>query len=266
VSRPRLWGLLSAGALLASCAFLPTTPAGVQVTPVIPPGLPEGRLFRPTAPGPYPAVLLIHGGSWRSGGPWHMAPIGKALAAAGFLAFSTAYRFSPEHQHPAQEEDVQAALRWLAARDDVDASRLALWGYSAGAQLAMKTALETESHLPRLKAVVAGGTPGDFTLFDPESPTMRQFLGASRPEAAARWADASPLNSVHGAAPPTFFYHGADDTLVVPAHAERLHEALRNAGAESTLRFVPGGHMGVFILNRKIEEDAIAFLKGRLGS
>ena len=266
MSRPRLWGLLSVGALLASCAFLPTTPAGVQVTPVIPPGIPEGRLYRPSAPGPYPTVLLIHGGGWRSGSPWHMAPIGKALAEAGFLAYATAYRLSPKHQHPAQEDDVKAALRWLAARDDVDGSRLAVWGYSAGAQLAMKTALETESGLPALKAVVAGGTPGDFTLFDPESPILRQFLGASRPAAEARWAEASPLNFVHGAAPPAFLYHGEDDALVVPAHAKRLHEALQNAGVESTLRFVPGGHMGVFILNRDIERDAIAFLKDQLGS
>ena len=64
------------------------------------------------------------------------------------LAFATAYRLSPDHQHPAQEADVREALRWLAAREDVDSDRLALWGYSAGAQLALKTAFTTHSPEP----------------------------------------------------------------------------------------------------------------------
>jgi acetyl esterase/lipase len=260
----RVVGALSLSAFLASCAFLPLPTPGVTVTPVTPPGLPEGQLYRPASAGPYPAVLLIHGGGWRSGGPWHMAPIGKALAKAGFLAFATAYRLSPDHQHPAQEADVRQALRWLAAREDVDADRLALWGYSAGAQLALKTALATDAL--ELRAVVAGGTPGDFTLFDPQSPILRQFLGASRDQAPERWADASPLNFVRAGAAPTFLYHGTEDTLVIPRHAERVHEALRAAGVESQLRTVSGGHKGVFILNRDIEGEAIAFLQQRVGS
>lgn len=252
-------GALSLSTLLAGCAFLPLPTTGITIIPVTPPGLPEGQLYRPAKAGPYPAVLLIHGGGWRSGGPWHMAPIGKALAKAGFLAFATAYRLSPDHQHPAQEADVRKALRWLAAREDVDSDRLALWGYSAGAQLALKTAFTT--HSTELRAVVAGGTPGDFTLFDSQSPILRQFLGASRDEAPERWAEASPLNFVRAGAAPTFLYHGAEDRLVIPRHAERVHEALKAAGVESQLRTVPGGHMGVFILNRDIEGEAIAFLQ-----
>ena len=111
-------GTLSLSTLLAGCAFLPLPTTGITIIPVTPPGLPEGQLYRPAKAGPYPAVLLIHGGGWRSGGPWHMAPIGKALAKAGFLAFATAYRLSPDHQHPAQEADVREALRWLAAREN----------------------------------------------------------------------------------------------------------------------------------------------------
>ena len=48
---------------------------------------------------------------------------------------------------------------------------------------------------------------------------------------------------------------------MIPRHAERVHEALKAAGVESQLRTVPGGHMGVFILNRDIEREAIAFLQ-----
>ena len=44
-----------------------------------------------------------------------------------------------------------------------------------------------------------------------------------------------------------------------------MHQALQAAGVESQLRTVPGGHMGVFILNRDIESEAIAFLQQRVG-
>ena len=152
------------------------------------PGLPEGQLYRPAKAGPYPAVLLIHGGGWRSGGPWHMAPIGKALAKAGFLAFATAYRLSPDHQHPAQEADVREALRWLAAREDVDSDRLALWGYSAGAQLALKTAFTT--HSPELRAVVAGGTPGISPSLTRKARSCASFWG--HPETKHQTAGQTP--------------------------------------------------------------------------
>jgi acetyl esterase len=55
------------------------------------------------------------------------------------LVASVGYRLAPEHPFPAAPDDVEAALRWLAARAPelgADAARLAIAGDSAGAQLA----------------------------------------------------------------------------------------------------------------------------------
>ena len=220
-----------------------------------PPGLPEGQLYRPAKAGPYPAVLLIHGGGWRSGGPrtWH-----RSARPSPRLAWpSRPPVLSPDHQHPAQEADVREALRWLAAREDVDSDRLALWGYSAGAQLALKTAFTTHSpsSAPWSPAAPRGISPS----LTRKARSCASFW-ASRDSSRALGRSLAPEFWRAGAAP-TFIYHGAEDRLVIPRHAERVHEALKAAGVESQLRTVPGGHMGVFILNRDIEREAIAFLQ-----
>lgn len=64
-------------------------------------------VYQPQGPGPFPAVLLVHGGGWARGEPADMAPIAEALAGAGFVVMNAAYRFAPEHRFPAQLHDLQ---------------------------------------------------------------------------------------------------------------------------------------------------------------
>ena len=64
----------------------------------------------------------------------------KALASAGFVALAAEYLFSPEAPWPSQLDDVRDVVRWAkanAATLDIDSSKLALQGYSAGAHLAL---------------------------------------------------------------------------------------------------------------------------------
>jgi len=51
------------------------------------------------------------------------------------------YRLAPEDPFPAPLEDCHDALAWLAGRDDVDATRIAIGGASAGGGLAAGLAL-----------------------------------------------------------------------------------------------------------------------------
>lgn len=221
-----------------------------------------GRLFVPAGAGPHPAVLLLHGGGWRNGAPRQMDLIARRLAGEGFLAFSAAYRLAPASRFPAQLDDVRAAFLWLAARDDVDPARIAAWGYSAGAQLAMLLGLDPLPGQYRPQAVVGGGTPAVFELFDPHGRLLMNYLGASREVAPEVWTDASPIEWVSSDDPPVYLYHGLNDGLVDIEHARRLARALREAGVSVTLDEVEGGHLGVFINGRDVEARATAFLKG----
>src|SRR6266540_6945732 len=74
-------------------------------------------LEAPTEGGPYPAVVLLHGGAWslgsrtdlsRNGRDKELKPIPsliETVAARGYVAVTASYRLAPKHKFPAQIED-----------------------------------------------------------------------------------------------------------------------------------------------------------------
>jgi len=101
------------------------------------------RLYRPdAAPATSAALLWIHGGGLVVGTARQDETALLRLADdLGITVASVDYRLAPESPYPAALEDCYAALEWLAARPDVDETRLAVGGASAGGGLAAATAL-----------------------------------------------------------------------------------------------------------------------------
>jgi acetyl esterase len=127
-----------------------------------PAGTIAARLFRPlgSAPGDrLPALVFFHGGGWVIGDLDTHDTLCRELAnGAGCAVVSVDYRLAPEHRFPAAVDDAFAALRWVhrqAASLDIDASRLAVGGDSAGGNLAAVAALEARD---------AGNLPLSFQL------------------------------------------------------------------------------------------------------
>ncbi len=93
----------------------------------------------------WPGILYFHGGGWVGGSRASIAGTCRKLAAwSGCAVLAVDYRLAPEHHFPAAVEDGQAAFRWLrgnAAGLGLDADWLAVGGGSAGANLALATAL-----------------------------------------------------------------------------------------------------------------------------
>jgi acetyl esterase/lipase len=229
-----------------------------------PPDWPQtlaGDFYRPADCARCPVVVLVHGGSWKSGKPEHMRGFAEALASHGYASFSVQYRLVPEWRFPAQLDDVQLALRWLAREADglgIDAERIGIWGYSAGAQLAALAGLVTDS--PRVRVVVAGGGPADM-IYASTSPVVHALMGGQIDDMPEAYRAASPLHQVDGDAPPTFIYHAAWDWIVATEHARRLHAALQNAGVASELHWVPArGHVAAFLFPGEARDRAIGFL------
>ena len=91
---------------------------------------------------PWPALLWIHGGGYVMGtAAQDDAICGEVAHALGVLVAAVDYRLAPEHPFPTPLHDCHDALVWLAAREDVDAQRVAIGGASAGGGLAAALAL-----------------------------------------------------------------------------------------------------------------------------
>jgi acetyl esterase len=103
------------------------------------------RIYRPSPDPDLPVVVYFHGGGWTIGSMEQFDPVTRQIAnAADAIVVSVDYRLAPEHPFPAPLDDCWRALNWVAknaASFGGDATRLAVMGDSAGANLSAVCAL-----------------------------------------------------------------------------------------------------------------------------
>ncbi len=183
---------------------------------------------------------------------------GIRLITSGFAVASINYRLSQEVPFPAQIEDCRAAIRFLranAAKYNLDANHIGVWGGSAGGHLVALLgttggrAQSTASLSDKVQCVVDWYGPTDLT---PDGPAhgrnldvITQLLGGPVQEKLELATQASPLKQVTANAAPFLIMHGDADHTVNIEHSKLLHAALQKAGVETTLKILPGaGHGG----------------------
>lgn len=223
--------------------------------------------YRPRTVGRVPAVVLIHGGGWTGeDGRWQMDPIARKLAERGYAVLNVTYRLAPKSIYPAPVEDVREAVRWLRDHADekgIDTERIALFGYSAGGYLAAMAGYAGGAG--EIRAVVAGGTPGNLALY-PGGDLVPQFLGGTRDAIPERFHEASPVNYISEKSPPTFIYHATEDKLVPREHAWEMIAGLEKAGVPHQTYWIKGkGHVAAFLFPAGAVEGAIGFLDRWMG-
>ncbi|MES2262349.1 MAG: alpha/beta hydrolase [Pseudomonadota bacterium] len=101
------------------------------------------ELFKPAGQGPFPVVVLIHGGCWtvHFGGIGQMRNMAGALTGQGIAVWNVEYRRVDEEGggYPGMYQDVATALDLLATEapaERLDLSRVVAVGHSAGGHLA----------------------------------------------------------------------------------------------------------------------------------
>ena len=112
-------------------------------------GIPA-RVYRPEVNETLPALVYYHGGGWVICDLDTHDEVCRRLAReAHCTVISVDYRMAPEHVFPAAVDDAGAALEWVANNADelnIDASRIAVGGDSAGGNLAAVTALKAQAN------------------------------------------------------------------------------------------------------------------------
>jgi len=182
----------------------------------------------------YPAVLIVHGGGWRSGNRAQHIPLAQHLAAAGFASFTVEYRLSTEALYPAAVHDVKAAIRWIRAnarRFNIDRSKIAILGFSAGGELA--TFVGTTSGMLRFEGADCNNgyssdvqaivdIDGTLSFVHPESgegddrkstSAASYWFGYSKAENPELWQDASPLTHAANNKAPVLFLNSSIDRM-----------------------------------------------------
>ncbi|MCI4591959.1 alpha/beta hydrolase [Sphingobium sp. BYY-5] len=224
-------------------------------------------LYRPTkATARLPLVIYVHGGGWMAGhtrqsGAFSDFPAVLAdLSSKGYVVSSLEYRLSGEAPFPAAIDDVRTAIRFLKANADrygIDTGHVAIWGGSAGGQLAALAALDC-GHAPAgadksnagqndcVQAAVGWYGVYDFATM-PQSATPRaenRYLDCVQGDCPAdRISTASPAAHVDAKDPPMLLIHGTDDKTVPVSQSQELAAKLKAAHVPVTLEIIPNvGH------------------------
>jgi pectinesterase len=185
-----------------------------------------------------PAVIMIHGGGWRSGNKNQMQFIGKEIAAKGYSCFAIEYRLSLEAKYPTGVIDVKNAIKFIkdnAVKFNVDPNKIAVLGCSSGGQMAALIGTTNNNPLFEDKDFKSHSSSKVHAIIDvdgvlafkhPESSEgdMAAFwLGGKSDEIPENWKNASALSHTDQNTPPVLyicssiprFHAGRDDMIQI---------------------------------------------------
>lgn len=203
-------------------------------------------IYLPEGEGPFPVVMLVHGGGFAfcDKRDWHLYP-GFFALKEGFALVSVNYRLVPQAKlgDPIQDAiDAVAFIRANAAAYNLDQENIFLYGTSAGGNLVSQVGLRNAGTKEAVTGVASLCGLLDFqnqsTYYDIFEPVASEYVKTSRellatylgfdpneePEAAAL-AGINP--HITQDAPPFYIQHGTMDPAVPFEQALNFAEALK---------------------------------------
>ncbi|MGH8070427.1 MAG: alpha/beta hydrolase [Candidatus Entotheonellia bacterium] len=122
--------------------------------------------YQPQGPGPFPALLEIHGGAWNNGDRRNNPALAEGLAASGVVVASIDFRMGGQDPYPSSLADINYATRWLKVQAPdfkADPATVGGLGVSSGGHLILLSAMRPFD--PRYTALPFAGAAGvDGTL------------------------------------------------------------------------------------------------------
>ena len=251
---------------------------------------------------PAPLVIFIHGGGFRNGSRKQANPrVAQAFLRQGISFASIDYRLTDKGPYPMQMNDAARALQWLrhnAEKYNIDKTRVAAYGGSAGACISMWLAFHDDMADPgsddpvareSTRLTVAGSQNGQPTL-DPrtfykwfEVKTLRpsaalyplfnitSYADTDKPEVRKLVEDASPITHLDKNDVPVYLVYRGADTKVTettqdgvwvhhPRLGIKLKEQMDKLGIECHVQYPNGPRIENY---RSLTDFLIKKLKGR---
>jgi acetyl esterase len=254
-------------------------------------------VYEPPGPGPFPAIVLVHGGGWKGGSRTVVTGEADTLAGAGFVVFAIDYRLSCSdssdpmcgYHFQAQPQDVRKAIHWVrrhGAAYGADPARVGALGFSAGGDLVYEAGA-TGTRGDTAPDAVAGWS-GSTELWvctnddpacpgDGGDPARVNYIGcpydyAQQTACDGVWSAASPHDQVATSAPPAFIANSTDE-LVAYQEATDFATRLGELGVSAQLCTVSGTAHATSYENKAcstgsgtVFEQTIAFFHSVLGT
>lgn len=231
-------------------------------------------IFIPEGDGPFPTLLLIHGGGWISGDKTSFHEEAEFFVSEGIACACIGYRLAPLHPFPAACDDVLQSVKFLrthAKEYNLDAHALIAFGNSAGGHLSciagLQQSLSSGEPAANVNASIAicpitDIREPDQTQYPISMTFLEQFMDSTFAQSPEQYAQASPMIHIHEAAPPFLIFHGDADDIVPPEQSKNLYVHLNQAGIPAELHILEGeGHSFSLHSWLKIREQTLEFVR-----
>lgn len=239
-------------------------------------------LFAPEGSGPFPVVVMVHGGpeaQWRP--EWHVnyIPLAQYLVSRGYAVAvpnvrgSAGYGKRYEHLDDIRlrldsVRDLASLHEWLDGRPEIDASRAVVYGRSYGGYMVLAAlAFQPDLWAAGIESV---GISSFVTFLENTSPyrrAAREREYGSLEHDGDFLVEASPITHVDRMRAPLFIQHGANDPRVPLSESEEIARVLTEKGVRCELVVYPDEGHSIAKLSNRIDSftRAVAFLDEVMG-
>lgn len=207
-----------------------------------------------------PAVLFCHG--VQDSADSNMADF---IKKAGYTVLSFDYRgfgnsSKKELTAEALAEDSWAAFEYLRSRPDVDPNRIAIYGHSLGASMALSVGARAfRENIPVACVVSASAFSTYRRAMNDLLPVAGFVMGGTDVPDPEDWA--ARLGNI-----PLLITHGQDDDILPAYHAQRIARAAKEAGVPTEVVISKrGGHVIAYVWDTELPKAILAFLAKHIG-
>jgi len=224
---------------------------------------------RPHGKGPYPVLLNIHGGFWRSKYNLdHAGHLCEALRAAGIATFNLEYRRvgNAGGGWPGTFDDIRSAYRFVlqaASRFHLNSKRLVAMGHSAGGQLALCLA----GHESSLRSAISLAGVVDLKhaySLHLSNDAVVDFLGGKPADVPEHYREADPMELTMAKTRQWLVHGSEDDTVPASFSRDYVDQKKKRGERLQWVEIAGAGHFDVIDPRsegfRKVKEAVLAAL------